>query len=359
MKRFLHRLAAFGAVALVAIGSAPSVPVSARTAPPESQADATHPRVMQEVANSISGSGNATPGNVAAYSFVKGPINPTPKPATPAGSSVPPLPREVFGFAFGNASLGDPTYGYPGWSFNLLTTIAYFGLSLQWDGTIIQSGSGWSTWNSSALTGLIATAHANRDRVILSINLHDFSTSNVSTMCAALHPTHRAVTIAQTIAQIQRMNADGVNLDYEGDNTVCQYQVGHPELGPDLQSEHTALVREFRAQLPAPYYLSVDTYSGSAGYSGGFFDIPGMAPYVNSFFVMAYDMEYYNWGSYPLSCTSFCLGPTAPLTTYNYNDAGSMANYIAVVPRSKIILGVPYYGRKECVANATPTYAPS
>jgi hypothetical protein len=74
---------------------------------------------------------------------------------------------------------------------------------------------------------------------------------------------------------------------------------------------------------------------------------------------MAYDMEYYNWGSAPLSCGSFCLGPTAPLTTYNYNDTDSMANYVAAAGASKVILGVPYYGRKECVSPyATPTYAP-
>jgi hypothetical protein len=93
----------------------------------------------------------------------------------PRAATIPPLQREIFGFAFGNSSLADSTYGYPAWSFNLLTTIAYFGLTIDWDGTIIQSGSGWTTWNSSALTGLISTAHANRDRVIVSVNLHSFT----------------------------------------------------------------------------------------------------------------------------------------------------------------------------------------
>jgi spore germination protein YaaH len=355
MKRFVNSLAAFGAIALVAVSAAPTPQVGARAAAPESSSDATHPRVMQDAANAIERSDTALPGSVSAYSSMRGSFGV--KPAETA-SNIPPLQREVFGFAFGNSSLGDPTYGYPGWSFNLLTTIAYFGLSINWDGTIIQSGNVWTTWNSAALTGLIATAHANNDRVILSINLHDFTTSDVSTMCAALHPTHRAVTISQTIAQIQKMNADGVNIDYEGDNTVCQYQIGTTQYGKDLQSEMTALVAEFRAQLPSPYYLSVDTYSGSAMTSTGFFNIPAIAPYTNSFFVMAYDMEYYNWGSAPLYCSSFCLGPTAPLTTYNYNDTDSMSTYVAAAGASKVILGVPYYGRKECVANYTPTYAP-
>jgi spore germination protein YaaH len=358
MNVILHRLAIIGAIALVAVATAPSVPARVSAPTIQSRADATHPQVMAEVAKSLAASGDTTPGNLAAYSAIRGSLGtPATLPKSTTGV-VPPLQREVFGFAFGASSLSDPTYGYPAWSFNLLTTIAYFGLTTDWDGTIIQSGSGWTTWNSSALTGLIATAHANRDRVILSINLHDFSTSPTSTMCAALHPTHRAVTVSQTVAQIQRMNADGVNLDYEGTNTVCAYQVGTTQYGKDLQSEMTSLAAEMRAALPSPYYVAVDTYSGSAGDSTGFFNIPALAPSVNSFFVMTYDMEYYNWSSSPLNCTSFCLGPTSPLTTYLYNDTKAMADYIAAAGASKVILGIPYYGRKECVANATPSTAP-
>jgi spore germination protein YaaH len=262
-----------------------------------------------------------------------------------------PRPRsEVFGFAFGNSSLADPTYGYPSWSMNLLTTIAYFGLNINWDGTILQSGSGWTTWNSSQLTSLVSTAHANGVRVILSINLHDFSGKSTSTMCAALHPNNRATAVAQTVAQVKKMGVDGVNIDYEGTNTLCYY-------GASLQTEMTALVAEMRAKLPKAY-IAVDTYSGSAGDSSGFFNIPKIAPYVDSFFVMAYDMEYSNYHYPPLSCSSFCIGPTAPLTTYHYNDTTSMTQYTHVVPASKVILGVPYYGRKECVAGVTPTTAP-
>jgi spore germination protein YaaH len=262
-----------------------------------------------------------------------------------------PRPRsEVFGFAFGNSSLADPTYGYPAWSMNLLTTIAYFGLTINWDGTIQTSGSGWTTWNSSQLTGLVSTAHANGVRVILSINLHDFSSANNSTMCAALHPRNRATTVAATAAQITKMGVDGVNVDYEGTNTTCYY-------GATLQSEMTDLVKELRAKLPKAY-IAVDTYSGSAGDNGGFFNIPDLAPYTDSFFVMAYDMEYSNWWHPPLSCSSFCLGPTSPLTTYHYNDSKSMSYYVAAAGKSKVILGLPYYGRKECVAGVTPTTAP-
>jgi hypothetical protein len=74
---------------------------------------------------------------------------------------------------------------------------------------------------------------------------------------------------------------------------------------------------------------------------------------------MAYDLEYSNYRHPPLNCPSFCLGPTAPLTSYYYNDTSTLAQYISSVPASKVILGVPYYGRKACVASAAPNQVPS
>jgi spore germination protein YaaH len=197
---------------------------------------------------------------------------------------------------------------------------------------------------------LVSTAHANGVRVILSVNLHDFSTSSTSTICSALYPTRRATTISQIAAQVSKMGVDGVNIDYEGSNTTCQY-------GYTLQSAITSLAAEFRAKLPKAY-IAIDTYSGSAYDTAGFFNIAQLEPYVNAFFVMAYDMEYSNYARPPLSCSTFCIGPTSPLTVYHYNDTSVMDQYMRVAPASKVILGVPYYGRKECVANVTPTTAP-
>ena len=342
------------ALLLVVVGLANPAP-NQRTSPQiDSQADATHPRVMAEAERNLATAGLPTEGLYAASAGTLGPL---PKAAS---TTLPPLQREVFGFAFGNASIGDRTYGYPAWSFDLLSTIAYFGLTIDWDGTIETNGSGWTSWNSSALTAMVAAAHAHHVRVILSVNLHNWTYADgKSTICAALHPTHRAVTVAAITAQVKRMGIDGVNLDYEGNNAVCYYQVGTTQYGPNIQYEVTQLAIEFRAALPKPYYIAVDTYSGSAADTKGFFDVRTMAPYVDSFFVMAYDMEYSNWAHAPLNCTKFCLGPTSPLTTYYYNDTNVMNQYVTAVGASKTILGVPYYGRKECVAGTTPAAAPA
>jgi spore germination protein YaaH len=253
----------------------------------------------------------------------------------------------VFGFALAS-SLSDPTVGYPSWNFSLLSTVAFFGLHINWDGTIV-SDQGWSVWNSSSLTGLVTTAHANSTKVVLTIVLQDFQPGTPN-MCAGL--INRATTVSQTVAQVAAKGVDGVNVDYEGLNGTCQS-------GQTARAMLTGLVGQLRAALPSSSYLSVDTYASSATDPIGFFDVPSLNASVDSFFVMAYDLEYSNWRRAPLSCSSFCLGPTAPRRGYYYNDTDTASQYTAVVSAAKVILGVPYYGRKSCVSAAAPNQIPS
>src|SRR5437773_11879805 len=108
-----------------------------------------------------------------------------------------------------------------------------------------------------------------------------------------------------------------------------------------------------RRAMPAGSYLSIDTYASSALDSLGFFDVRGLAGSVDSFFVMAYDLEYSNYARAPVSCSHFCLGHTAPLTRYYYNDTRTPSQYQAIVPPSTVIHGGPYSWRKACVVAAT------
>src|SRR5207302_10472215 len=87
----------------------------------------------------------------------------------------------------------------------------------------------------------------------------------------------------------------------------------------------TGFVAALRSALPAGSYLSVDTYAGSASDPIGVYDVAAMAPTVDSFFVMAYDLEYANYRRSPLGCSSFSLSPTAPLNGYYYNDTSTAA----------------------------------
>jgi spore germination protein YaaH len=264
-------------------------------------------------------------------------------------SAAPNTSREVFGFALAS-SLSDPTVGYPSWKFNLLSTVAFFGLHVDTAGHFVDDN-GWTVWNSSALTNLVSIAHQHGVKVVVTIVLQDFSSSTPN-MCAGLKSAD--ATVAQTLQEVKAKSVDGVNIDYEGLDGSCG-------MADPYWAQHamTSFVQKMRAGLGSSYYLSVDSYASSAADGYGFFDVVGMSAYVDSFFVMAYDLEYSNYRRPPANCFTFCLGPTGPLAGYYYNDTAVSSQYIAAVGASKVILGVPYYGRKACVGAAVPNAYPT
>jgi Glycosyl hydrolases family 18 len=270
--------------------------------------------------------------------------------ATLTGASA--LRREVFGFATAG-SLADPTIGYPSWNFDDLSTVAFFALNFRYDGQLL-GDSDFAVWSSSALTGLVSTAHAHGSKVVVTI----VGPHNPVDQCDALYNDKQS--ISQLIPQVIAKGVDGVNIDYEGQLQMCQ-NVVDPTLNALNQTLLTNFAKDLRAALDAVkpgYYLSIDTYSGSALGTGGFFNIPDLNKYVDAFFVMAYDMDYANQPYPPLSCPSFCMNPVSPVGTippstsvYYWNDAISMTQYSALVGAGKTILGQPYYGRVACVAS--------
>ncbi|TMB95115.1 MAG: hypothetical protein E6J40_12770, partial [Chloroflexi bacterium] len=181
-------------ITALALSTLPLSSVEAASAPPGP--DPTHPRVMQEAA--------------AAVSTAKLPaLKPFTQPQAQAaigGAGGP--QKEVFGFALAS-SLSDPTVGYPSWNFSLLTTVAFFGLHINTDGTIA-GDSGATVWNSSQLTGLLSTAHGSGAKVVVTIILQDFS-AGTPNMCAGL--AHASTTVAATVAQVKAKGVDGVNVD--------------------------------------------------------------------------------------------------------------------------------------------------
>src|SRR5438445_3858347 len=79
--------------------------------------------------------------------------------ALPARTNGP--QREVFGFV--NASnLGDLNVGYGQWNFQLLTTVAVFGVQVNsGDGNLVTTTTGWNVYHSTTMTSFVNTAHAN------------------------------------------------------------------------------------------------------------------------------------------------------------------------------------------------------
>jgi hypothetical protein len=238
---------------------------------------------------------------------------PAPAPPSLAGSA-PLRPHEVFGFApYWTLSQSG------GFNVNGITTIAYFSIDVNADGSLDESGPGWSGYESQALADLITRAHAAGDRVVLTVTSFDQDSLNQLTSS----PTAPSTLAAALTGVIQAKNLDGVNLDFEGQ-------------GSGDQAGLTNLVSHVSAAIHAvnPHYqVTMDTYASSAGDSNGFYNIRALAPVVDGFFVMEYQMN--------LQANS---SPTSPLTSTMFSDRTAIEQYVAAAPAAKVILGMPYFG---------------
>jgi spore germination protein YaaH len=261
------------------------------------------------------------------------------QPLSPLGSAINPaggVDREVLGFAPYWAIANNAQ-----WNYSLLTTVAYFGLDLNADGNINTTTPGWTGWNSQNLVNTFNAAHAAGDRAVVVIKAFNNGTIN----SIVTSPTATQTAITNTINAIASKNLDGVNVDFEGSSD--------PKY-PGLQSGFSNFVRQLSAQVHQRWpqaMVSVDTYSGSASWDGGFFKIGDLAPSVDALFVMAYDMAFGNNPGH--------AGPNAPLNGWTYNDMTAVSQYLTKAPASKILLGVPYYGYKWNTADASPYSATS
>ncbi|MGD0881917.1 MAG: glycosyl hydrolase family 18 protein [Acidimicrobiales bacterium] len=249
---------------------------------------------------------------------------PAPAPPSLAGSA-PLQSHEVFGYA--------PYWTLPESSdFDVadLTTLAYFSIDANANGTLDEGGPGWNGYQSQDLVDLVTRAHAAGDRVVLTVTCFNQDTLNQITS----DPNAPTRLSAALIAAVQAKNLDGVNFDFEGEGSADQ-------------SGLTNLITKVSAALHAtdPHWqVTMATYASAAGDPDGFYNIAALAPAVDAFFVMAYDM---NSKTQP--------SPTAPLIGPGYTDAEALEQFCKVVPPSKVILGVPYYGYDWPTSDGTPT----
>ena len=205
-----------------------------------------------------------------------------------------------------------------GFDVNDLSTVSYFGLDVNANGTIQKSGDGWTGYQSQDLDDLIGRAHAVGSRVVLTAECFDQTTLDELTS----DPTAATTLGTQLVGLVEAKNLDGVNIDFEGQGSSDQ--VGLDKL--------MARVSSILRAADSHWQITMDTYASSAGDPDGFYDISGLAPSVDAFFVMAYQMG----------------GPTGSANTQfsgsNFSAEDAMQEYTQAVPASKVILGLPFYG---------------
>jgi spore germination protein len=226
------------------------------------------------------------------------------------------------------------------WRMQDLSAIAYFGVAIDGNGNVV-ADEAWPTWQGEQLTDMVNAAHANHVRVYVTVKCFDEGQVN-----SMITDWDHMATAVRTATDLMRMRGlDGVVVDFEG-HADPQY----PDLQKGMNTFASVLHGSVKAYRPDAEVVMA-TYSGSASYNGGIFNIGALSPSVDAFFVMAYDMQFDN--------TPGHASATAPLQGGQFNDSDSVAQYLSQTSADKVILGVPYYGYKWSVNSPDPNAASS
>lgn len=214
---------------------------------------------------------------------------------------------------------------YNNYNWSMLSDFCYFNYDVSpTTGNNTNGSFAWAT--SAAVTAALSN----------SVNVH---------FCATLFGSHSTFWASSTAQQTFITNAinllnsrggNGINVDFEG--------MGSSDKAPFV-TFMTSLCNQVHAANPN-YEVTMALYAVDWG---GTFDIPALNPLVDDFIIMGYD--YYYSGS-------STAGPEAPLynfqTGYNQTLSKSITYYLKQgASKSKLILGLPWYGREWETAGST------
>jgi hypothetical protein len=202
------------------------------------------------------------------------------------------------------------------------TDLVYYDVEVRNIGTLLETPAslGWVDVENGGGGDLVSAGHAAGDRVLLSVFAD--TEAVLGPLCA--HAAATGPRLANEVAPLlAQYGFDGVDLDLEG-------QDGSDRAG--FVSFVAAFSNRLRA-LDKSWTIMLNTYPQSAEDPTGFFDVTALAPYVDELFVMAYDME-----------NTEIPAADAPLEGADLSDVTSLATYVGAGLRSKVILGIPFYG---------------
>ncbi len=252
-----------------------------------------------------------------------------------ASASARDLRRQVFGFLpYWELSDGSTRLQY-----DLLSTIAYFGVGASASGDLVKRNAdgttsvGWAGWTSSRMTSVIDEAHRHGTRVVLTVQSFAWTTGQARSQSALLgSPAARLKLARQIAAAVRDRGADGVNLDFE-------------PLTSGRGDEFVAFVRSLRSELDKlakGYQLTFDTTGSIGNYPIEAATAPGAA---DAIFIMGYDYR---------TAGSSVAGSVSPLAGPAYDLTDTVLAFTDRVAPGKVILGIPYYGRAWSTVSDAP-----
>lgn len=230
-------------------------------------------------------------------------------------------------------------YGFlPYWQLNEvqvqpeLTHMAYFGLTLAGDGSILTrvDGGGEPGYARMQSETLLDLNQALTDRGgKLELVLVQFNNDDIVQLISS--PAAHQRTLASLDSLLLAYPIHGINIDIEYTGTVT----------PELRQNFTQYMKTIREHLNEKYshvQLSVDVYASTSS-NTHLIAIDDVGELVDYVVVMAYD---FHRRSSPVA------GPVAPLfggkELWDSDINQHLQEFVRLVPSEKILLGVPFYG---------------
>ena len=217
--------------------------------------------------------------------------------------------------------------------FDLLSEVIFFSLTADENGNIVkivgnETDPGWRWWQSQTIRDLIAKTQISGGKISVAIAMQ-----KNETLEGFLNNQTAQKNLVSNLLELVKVNRlDGINLDFEYAGELSD------ESHRDKFTQFATLfTSEFKNSSPNTE-LSIDLYP-FAVQKPRLFDVPKLAPLFDKVIVMSYD--YYG-------ASSDVAGPVAPMGGYSegkfyFDVSTTYSDYLKVVPKEKIIMGVPYY----------------
>jgi spore germination protein YaaH len=176
------------------------------------------------------------------------------------------------------------------------------------------------TDGSLKLTSTVSAEFVN-DMHDRGITVVPFLTNNWSRVTGKAALNDRENLAKSLLDAVTLYNLDGVNIDIEN-VTVNE------------RDAYVDFVRLLRELLPDGKTIVVSVAANPWGISTGWqgsYDYAGLAQYCDYLMIMAYDEHYYG-------------GPAGPVSSLPFIDK-SLKYAVSVIPKEKVVLGLPFYGR--------------
>lgn len=213
-----------------------------------------------------------------------------------------------------------------------LTHLSYFGLTIGANGHIVTRDNGGLEPGYRHLQSENFLESSNKmvlDNKNVEIVLAQFNNDAIVSLLSQEQSVENLLTSLDSILLAYPVN--GVNLDIEYTGKMTD----------QLQQKFTNLVIAINKHLDQKYQdvtFSIDMYASAAS-KPQIWDIAAIEPHVDYIIVMAYDFH---------RSSSPQAGPVAPLfggREYWDSDINQhLADFVKLVPKEKILLGVPFYG---------------